>query len=98
MDALGRTRRTSDSDLWEQSIADNPSSYSVIAFTPQKGTRSMPEIPTFEEAYSYAKEVLELDNRVRSCMIYAVNEYKNHALVGTIGRHDLQFKEVKRKV
>ena len=85
-----------DADTWEQSIVDNPSSYSVVAFTPQRGSRAMPEIPTFEEAYSYATEVLDLDKRVRSCMIYAVNEYNNHAMVGSLHRQS-GWKEVERK-
>lgn len=75
-----------DADEWEQGIIDNASSYSVVSFTPQMGSRTMPEISTFDEAYSYAKEVLEVDERVRSCMIYAANEYKNHAMVGSLHR------------
>ena len=45
-------------------------------------------------AVAYSKITLQEPNRIRSAMIYAIDEGEHHALVGTMGRHDLQFKEV----
>ena len=47
----------------------------------------MPEIPSFDIAYETAENTLEKDGRVRACMIYAVNEYNNHAMVGSLNVH-----------
>lgn len=87
--------KMSDVDEWEQTIIDNAVSYSVVAFTPQRGSQAMPEIPSFDIAYETAKNTLEKDGRVRACMIYAVNEYNNHAMVGSLNVHG--WTAVKRK-
>ena len=76
-----------DSDEWEQSVIDNAVSYSVVAFTPQRGSQAVPELPSFDIAYETAENTLAQDGRVRACMIYAVNEYNNHAMVGSLNSH-----------
>jgi hypothetical protein len=93
---LTKDKRISDGDLWEQSIVDNPSSYAVFSFIPQKGMRSAPSnFKTLESAINYSKLSLNDDPRVRACMVYALNEQNNHAMVGAM-RRDTGWKPVER--
>jgi len=70
-----------DINNWELNVIENATNYSVWIYGGYS-PRSMKQIPTFEEAFEYSKECLKNDERLRSCIIYAVNENKNHAMVG----------------
>lgn len=80
-------------DADEQRIRDNPEFYNVAFFQPKTSTRINKSFYEIEYAINYAKEILSETNRIRSAMIYAIDEYNNHALVGTMQR-DLKWKEV----
>lgn len=81
-------------DADEQRICDNPEFYNVAFFQPGTSTRVNKSFYELEYAKEYAKQILKDTNRIRSAMIYAIDEYKNHALVGTIHQDDLKWKEV----
>ena len=83
-----------DVNTWEKEVIENCTNYSVWVYGGYS-PRSMKNIPTFEEAFEYAKESLRVDERLRSCIIYAVNEYKNHAMIGYYHR-EVGWKPVER--
>jgi hypothetical protein len=84
-------------DAWEQTIRSNAVAYNVVMFQPGASSRVYQSFDNLPMAVEYGKIVLQEPNRIRSAMIYAIDEGDHHALVGTIGRHDLQFKEVEAK-
>jgi hypothetical protein len=47
-------------------------------------------------AQEYSKVVLQEANRIRSAMVYAIDENGHHALIGTMSR-DLKWKKVEPK-
>jgi hypothetical protein len=81
-------------DAWEHTIRNNAVAYNVVMFQPGKSSRVYQSFDNLEMAVAYSKITLQEPNRIRSAMIYAIDEGEHHALVGTMGRHDLQFKEV----
>lgn len=80
-------------DLDEQRIRDNPDFYNVVFFQPGSSTRVYQSFEKLDMALKYSEVTLQEPNRIRSAMIYAIDEYQNHALVGTMGR-DLKWKPV----
>lgn len=80
-------------DAHEQQVRDNAVSYSVVMYTPASSERERMSCPTLDIAKKCAQDALEEKPHIRSVMIYAVNEYQNHVMVGSIGR-DLKWKEV----
>jgi hypothetical protein len=93
---MASDKRLSDGDQWEQNIVDNPDSYAVFSFIPQKGMRGAPStFKTLEKALEYSQLSLQDDPRVRTCMVYALNEFNNHAMVGAM-RRDTGWKPVER--
>jgi hypothetical protein len=84
-------------DAWEQTIRSNAVAYNVVMFQPGASSRVYQSFDNLPMAVEYGKIVLQEPNRIRSAMIYAIDEGDHHALVGTIGRHNLQFKEVEVK-
>jgi hypothetical protein len=84
-------------DAWEQTIRSNAVAYNVVMFQPGASSRVYQSFDNLPMAVEYGKIVLQEPNRIRSAMIYAIDEGDHHALVGTISRHDLQFKEVEVK-
>lgn len=81
-------------DAFEESIRNNAVAYNVVMFQPGKSSRVYQSFEELEPAIAYSKIVLEEPNRIRSAMIYAIDEHQHHALVGTVNRHDLAFKKV----
>jgi viroplasmin and RNaseH domain-containing protein len=80
-------------DQHEQKIRDNAVRYNVVFFQPATSSRVSMTFDTLEEAKLYSTEKLQEKNMIRSAMIYAANEYENHAMVGSIDRK-LKWKEV----
>ena len=85
------------SDEWEQSIRDNAVAYNVVMFQPGTSSKVYQSFEELDHAIIYSRVTLEQVNRIRSAMIYAISEEGRHALVGTMNRNDLNFKEVQVK-
>lgn len=83
-------------DEHTQNVIDNAQFYNVAFFQPGTSTRIYQSFDKLETSKKYAEVTLSEPNRIRSAMIYAIDEYENHALVGTMGR-DLVWKEVEIK-
>lgn len=90
---MSRKGQLKDMDRYEQSIRDNAVSYSVVCFQPGTSARTYASFTDLDYSIQYGKEILKEPNRIRSVMIYALDEYEHHALVGTIDR-SLKYKEV----
>lgn len=84
-------------DAWEETIRNNAVAYNVVMFQPGASSRVYQSFDNLQMAIEYGKVVLQEPNRIRSAMIYAINDGDHHALVGTINRHDLKWKEVEAK-
>ena len=84
-------------DAWEHTIRENAVAYNVVMFQPGASSRVYQSFDNLPMAVEYGKIVLKEPNRIRSAMIYAIDEGEHHALVGTIHRNDLQWKEVEAK-
>lgn len=84
-------------DAWEHTIRENAVAYNVVMFQPGASSRVYQSFDNLPMAVEYGKIVLQEPNRIRSAMIYAIDEGEHHALVGTIHRNDLQWKEVEAK-
>jgi len=80
-------------DAHEQEIRENAKYYNVILFQPATSSRHAMSFELLEHAKKYAEVTLSEPNRIRTAMIYAVNEYGNHAMMGSMDR-DLNWKEV----
>ena len=91
---MARKGQLKDMDAHEQSIRDNAVCYSVIGFTPRTSARSYFTTESLEYAKAYARQLLQDEVRIRSAMIYALDEDNHHALHGTMNRHDMEYKEV----
>lgn len=81
-------------DAYEKGIRDNVVCYSVIGFIPRTSAKTYFTTESLLQAKVYAKQLLLDEVRIRSAMIYALDEYDHHALHGTMNRHDMQYKEV----
>lgn len=84
-------------DEFEESIRNNAVFYNVVMFQPGVSTRIYQSFEILEHAIAYGKVVLSETNRIRSAMIYAIDQDNHHALVGTINRSNLEFKKVEVK-
>jgi hypothetical protein len=84
-------------DEFEESIRNNAVFYNVVMFQPGVSTRIYQSFEILEHAIAYGKVVLSEPNRIRSAMIYAIDQDNHHALVGTINRGNLEFKKVEVK-
>lgn len=84
-------------DEWEESIRSQAVAYNVVMFQPGSSSRVYQSFDNLPMAVEYGKIVLQEPNRIRSAMIYAIDESNHHALVGTINRHDGVFKKVEPK-
>jgi hypothetical protein len=84
-------------DAFEEGIRNSAVAYNVVMFQPGVGSRFYQSFDNLTTAVEYGKVVLQEHNRIRSAMIYAIDESDHHALVGTIGRHNLEFKKVEVK-
>ena len=84
-------------DAWEKTIRDSAVAYNVVMFQPGASSRVYQSFEQLEMAVEYSKVVLQEPNRIRSAMVYAIDENDHHALVGTVNRHDLEWKEVEAK-
>lgn len=80
-------------DAYEQKIRDNAVAYNVVGFSPGSSTRVYMSFADLKYAIAYAKQLLTDEVRIRSAMLYAIDEYESHALIGTMNR-DMVFKEV----
>lgn len=81
-------------DAWEETIRENAVGYNVVMFQPGKSSRVYQSFDNLKMAVEYSRVVLEEPNRIRSAMVYAIDETNHHALVGTMRREDLTFKHV----
>lgn len=90
---MARKGQLKDVDVHEQNIRDNAVSYNVVAFTPRSSSRVYMSFEDLKYAIAYAKQLVSDEVRIRSAMVYAIDEYESHALVGTVNR-DMVFKQV----
>lgn len=90
---MGKKGELKPMDAHEQEIRDNALKYTVTFFQPGTSTRVSMTFEDLNVAKKYCEVTLKEPNRIRTGMVYAVNQYENHALVGTMGR-DLKWKEV----
>lgn len=81
-------------DEFEQTIRERAVAYNVVMFQPGASSRVYQSFENLDHAVAYAQVTLEEPNRIRSAMIYAIDEFNHHALVGTVNRHDGVFKKV----
>ena len=83
-----------DMDAFEMGIRENAVAYNVVCFQPGVSSRVRQSFNDLRYAIEYSRVILEEPNRIRSAMIYAIDSGDHHALVGTMTRNDLTFKEV----
>jgi hypothetical protein len=81
-------------DAFEEGIRNSAVAYNVVMFQPGVSSRVYQSFAKLQEAIEYSKVVLKEPNRIRSAMIYAIDESEHHALVGTVKRSDCEFKPV----
>ena len=84
-------------DEFEETIRDSAVAYNVVMFQPGRSSRVYQSFEVLEHAVAYSQTTLSEPNRIRSAMIYAIDENNHHALVGTVNRHDGVFKKVEPK-
>lgn len=94
---MPRKGQMGDMDNHEQSIRDNASEYVVTGFKPGSSVRSYMRFADLRFAIEYGKQLLKDEIRLRSIMVYALDDHEHHALVGTI-RRDGAWQEVVPKV
>ena len=81
-------------DEWEESIRNNAKHYTVVGFQPGKGNRHFQTFDSVIWAKAYAQELMKNKTlRLRTAMVYAVGQYDNFALVGSVDTN-LNYKEV----
>lgn len=80
-------------DEHTKNVIENAEYYNVAFFQPGTSTRVYQSFDDLNTAKKYAEISLSEPNRLRSAMIYAIDEFTNHALVGTMGR-DLIWKKI----
>lgn len=95
---MPRKGEMGDMDKYEQSIRDNANEFVVAGFKPGSSVRSYMRFCDLRYAIEYGKQLLEDETRLRSIMVYALDEYEHHALVGTMRRDDMVWKEVQPKI
>lgn len=84
-------------DEFEETIRAGAVAYNVVMFQPGVSSRVYQSFENLDHAVAYAQVTLGELNRIRSAMIYAIDEYNHHALVGTVNRHEGVFKKVEPK-
>ena len=84
-------------DAFEEGIRANAVAYNVVMFQPGVSSRVYQSFENLDHAIAYGQATLNEPNRIRSAMIYAIDEHNHHALVGTVNRHNGVFKEVEVK-
>lgn len=82
-------------DGYEQKIRDNPKHYSVVFFQPSTSSRQSMTTTNLDEAKDHARLTLSDPNitKIRTVIIYAVDEYDRHAMVGSMDK-SLKWREV----
>jgi hypothetical protein len=83
-------------DAWEEGIRSSAVAYNVVMFQPGTTSRVYQSFEELTAAQEYSKVVLQEPNRIRSAMVYAIDENGRHALVGTMDRN-LKWKKVEPK-
>jgi hypothetical protein len=83
-------------DAWEEGIRNRAVAYNVVMFQPGATSRVYQSFEDIAAAQEYSKVVLQEANRIRSAMVYAIDENGRHALVGTMDRN-LKWKKVEPK-
>lgn len=91
---MAKVKQEHPVDVHSKTIIENAEFYNVAFFQPGTSTRVYHSFYDLNVSKAYAEVALSEPNRLRSAMIYAIDEHKNHALVGTMGR-DLVWKETK---
>jgi len=82
-------------DEWEETIRANPKHYTVVGFRPGAGNRHFQSFENLLWAKAYAKELMKEAKfyRIRTALVYAVGQYDNFALVGSVDTNE-RWKEV----
>jgi hypothetical protein len=81
-------------DAWEETIRQTAVAYNVVMFQPGVSSRVYQSFDNLKMAIEYSKVTLQEPNQLRSAMVYAIDTDDHHALVGTMNRYNLQWKEV----
>lgn len=97
---MPRRGQMSDQDAADEVVRNNAAYYNVVLHVPQKNSRVYYSSEVLEDAIEFAESVYEDENlpRVRSAMVYAVDENDHFALMGTTNRFASKFKPVKVKI
>ena len=97
---MPRKGEMSDQDAADEVIRQSATYYNVVLYIPQKNSRVHFSSKTLDEAVAFAESVYDDPNipRVRSAMIYAVQDEGRFAMMGSTNRFDRKFKPVKVKI
>ena len=95
---MPRKGEMSDVDKYEQAIIQNAEKFVVVSFRPGTSSKNRMAFENLDYAVEYGRQLLNDEVRIRAVMVYAIDEDDHHALVGTINRHDMLWKEVKPKI
>ena len=89
-----RSKQEHPVDIHSKNVIENAVYYYVVFFQPGSSIRQYKTFEDLKIAKAYTMATLKEPNRLRSAMIYAIDESDQHALVGTMNR-DLVWKETK---
>lgn len=91
---MTRKVKMSDQDAADEIVRENAEYYNVVLHMAQQDSRVHYSSRHLEEAVSFAESVYNDENmgKVRAAMVYAVDEHRHFALVGTTNRFKSEFK------
>ena len=81
---MGKRGELKDMDGFEEGVRQSAVQYNVVLFQPRKPSLVSGTFKDLGEAQTYSRDMLSEQTKVRSAMIYAIDESDHHALVGTI--------------
>jgi len=97
---MPRKGEMSEQDAADELVRQNAAYYNVVLYVPQRNSRVHFSSENIDDAVEFAETVYDDKNlpRVRSAMIYAVQEDGRFAMVGSTNRFDRKYKPVKVKI
>lgn len=97
---MAKAKKKTDQDLFEEQIRENATHYNVVLHIAQRLSKVYHSGDTLEAAIEFAETVYDkVDEygKVRSAMVYAVNEDERFSLVGTTNRFKQEYKSTIQK-
>lgn len=91
---MPRKGEMSEQDVADELIRASAHHYNVVIYIPQKNSRVHLSDESLDKAITFAESVYTDPGlpRVRSAMVYAVDEHDRFALMGTTNRFAPKFK------